>query len=486
MEKLDVAFIDPDLGSLIAAASLAAVGIGVVVFSPQATSSASQMRPAGVAGGFPSFAEPFLIRGLKRGPFLEPILNRMGILVRAKDYVQRNDPACQVCLPGVRFTFYTDDDKFEDELRMEFGKNHSNAAEFFQGMDELASQLDDITSSPEFPRTDSLKLSAARLLRARPGGSSTIPEANRLKKPTLSQAYDKYNLDENVRKTINVLLMGLGLPPTADTPAAGAAQILGSARKGAIYRADMDELAVMVLEVLKKRGGYIFPLASLRGMNVTGNKITALTLTKATGVDASMFIGSIRLLEALEISHTKKKSKKKSKDEPSARAWTEHKIEVVIDEDVIPVGMAERVITYDAEADIVLTVSISKSFRADIEEGSGGTGVPEGERSVRILRAICNTPHHLPDPERTIFNALSSLIPFLRDYSYDGRYSKEAARPLSYSPDGFLAVPKSEYSNLYPPGEELLRQMGLGTGIVNGRIISRLAAKKLGLKADML
>jgi|GEM_PF-2209950 len=461
MERLDVVYMAPDLGSLFGAVALAAGGLKVLVLEgeakrPQEKPAKDEARP-----GAPK--EPFLLRGLRAGGFLEPLLNRLGLLNRAREKVERIDPSFQVVTPDARVEVCASKEDIMREFAREFGSASKGAAALFSGFEQLGGEVYRVMGGDNFPSLP--KGIGGKLFRR----ATPDPEVEPLRTAPLSQLLADHALPEKFRMFLLAAIAGLGAPGGDGMAAAAAAAVIDSARRG-LYRADETELTKMILSTFKTRGGYTFPLQELEAAEMTGREIGALRMPKSNYIKSRLFIGSFsQWAEYLP------QEIKKTLLPPSSH--NAHRLDITVNSEAIPVGMKDRVIFLPQHAKVirpehVTRISLSPAFDAD-------------GASMRIVSAQSIRPGG-KDAREELRRHVLEIIPFLDEHSRNEQYTVETIPRILDTQRPFLEPPPNgAIDNLLPNEGEYLSDMGIGDGVISSRILARVILRKLGLRAEI-
>lgn len=461
MEKLDVVYMSPDLGSLFGAVALAAGGLKVLVLEGDAKRPGERPVKEDVWSKSPK--EPFLLRGIRPGGFLEPLLNRLGILNKAREKVERIDPSFQVVTPEARVEVWSGKDELTREFAREFGPASKSAAALFAGFEQIGGEVYRVMGDENFPNVP--KGIGSKLFRRVSPDAGVEP----LRASPLSKLVADHGLPEEFSLFLATAIAGLGAPGGDNMTAAAGAALMDSARRG-LYRADETELIKMILATFKSRGGYTFPLYELEAAEITGREIIALRMPKSNYIKSRMFVGSAS--RWAQYVPPEIKSALLPQGSPKL-----HRLEVMVNAEAIPVGMKDRVAFLPRRMKViypehVVRIALSQTFALD------GT-------SMRIVSAESIRPG-VEDAREELQRRLLDIIPFITEYRRDERYTVETISRALDSKRPFLELPPiGPIDNLLSNEGELLADMGIGDGVVSSRILARVILRKLGLRAEI-
>lgn len=459
MEKLDIVFLEPDLGTLFSAVALAAGGLKALVIEGQPSVAAKKTdEPEWV--GF--VREPYLLRGLRAGGFLEPLLNKLGLLIKAREKVEKIDPPFQVVTNQVRVDIRSTKNDLNREFSREFGPIAKKASALFNRFEEMATQIYELLHESEFPFVP------------RKSGffrkASTPFDISQFRKPLLNDMLEKEGLDKDFREFIYTATACLGVPYREKIPALCAAGVIDSARRG-IYRADIQELSKLVIEVFKAKGGYTFPMREIEGIEINGKRIEAIRASKGNYIRAKIFVGSSARWTKLAPTDAKGLLL------PSSTPFL-HSLRLLLAPSTIPVGMIDRIsflpesTTNSIEPLKVSKIAVSKEFDFNDEKCL----------TVKIEK-IALTDNDMREPLKA---QIAKLIPFYKEYLKEENYLVEPFPVNLNDETPFLEfINEDMCENLLPTEGEIAQRMGLGFEVVSGRILARIILKKLGLRAEI-
>ncbi len=460
VEKIDVVYIDPDISSLFGAVSLAAGGLKVVILEGKPHSravtsdSGEELTPA---------EEPFLWRGLRGGPFLEPLLNRLRLLISARDKVHRMDPPLQVVTPEVRLDYFTEDPHLQREFTREFGENGFRpAAAMSRYMAEQAEKVYELAGWSSFPPMP--QGLADRLFRREQDCSEELEEI-------CSESYEQFarrsRLGEAVGTFAGAIIAAMGLPAGADTPVASAGLILDGARRG-IYRADEAALKNMLLLTFKRKGGYVMPMDDLQQVELGRGAVSGLRMTKSNYIYSRLYVGAdSKLLNYLPAG-----------SEPAVPPPRVHTLTILTRRMALPVGMQDRVVMVNRRAEPLYPEHVARICIVPPSE--------KAEEDYVFVTGTSTRPGKISSVEGELWSAVKYLAPFIEDYTCGYRYDVEDSTMREGFREKFFELPPMEQvPNLLPREGDMLAEMGMGEGVISGRILARVILKKLGLKAEI-
>lgn len=458
MEKLDIVFLEPDLGTLFSAIALAAGGLKALIIEGQPKSATKKAEEP----EWLEFArEPYLLRGLRAGGFLEPLLNKLGLLIRARDKVEKIDPPFQVVTNQARVDIRATKNDLAREFSREFGPISKKAVNLFNRFEEMATKIYELLQESEFPFIP------------RKSGffrkTSSPFDITQFRRPFLEEWLEQEGLDGDFREFIYTTTASLGVPYREKTPALCASSLIDSARRG-IYRANLAELSKLVLEVFKTKGGYTFPMREIEAIEISGRRIEAIRATKANYIRAKLFVGSCA--QWAKLTTPDAKSFLVSPSTPFL-----HSLWALLSPSALPMGMLNRVAFLSDSKDAVMPsqvarIAISKEFEFN-EERCVAVKMEKIEIRDSDIRA-------------SLREQLAKLLPFYDEYVKEENYNVEPF-PVNLNPDlPFLELADdSACENLLPTEGEIAQRMGLGFEVVSGRILARVILKKLGLRGEI-
>lgn len=460
VEKIDVVYIDPDISSLFGAVSLAAGGLKVVILEGKPPSravvadSGEELTPA---------MEPFLWRGLRGGAFLEPLLNRLRLLISAREKVHRIEPPLQVVTPDVRLDYFGEDARLQREFGREFGENGFRpAVAMSRYMAERAEEVYELAGWPSFPPmpqglTD-------RLFRRE---QDCVGELEEIRSESFREFVRRSRLGEAVKTFAGGIIAAMGLPAGDDLPVASASLILDGARRG-IYRAGEAALRDMLLVTFKRKGGYVMSLDELQRVELGKGGVTGLQMTKSNYLYSRLYVGAdSKLLEYLPPG-----------SEPAFPPTRVHTLTLLTRRGAIPVGMKDRVVMVNRLAEPLYPEHVARICVLP----------PSGEvRDDYVFVTVTSMrPGRISSVEGELWSAARYLAPFIDEYLAGYRYDVEVSTVREGLREGFFELPPMEQApNLLPREGDLLAEMGMGEGVISGRILARVILKKLGLKAEI-
>jgi len=461
VEKIDAVYIDPDISSLFGAVGLAAGGLKVVILegkppcrSVTDADSGEEIAPA---------AEPFLWRGLRTGAFLEALLNRLRLLIRAREKVRRTEPPLQVVTPDVRLDCFGDDRLFRRELTREFEENGlGTALAMSRHMTELAERVYELAGMPSFPPMHAGF--ADRLFRREP---DCYGELREICDESFLRFARRSGLEEEVATFAGALIAAMGLPVGDDLPTASASLILDGVRRG-IFRADETALRNMLLLTFKRKGGYVMPLEELQGVELGKGGVTGLRMTKSNYIYSRLYVGAdSQLARYLPPGF-----------EPAFVPTVNHTLTILTRRSVLPVGMHDRVAVVNRRGEPLYPEHV---VRISI--------VPPSDKrrdDYVFLSAASTRPGKINSIENELWDVVRRLAPFIDEQLLGYRYDREDSTVRDWLRKRFFELPAmDEVPNLLPREGDMLAEMGMGQGVISGRILARVILKKLGLRAEI-
>lgn len=461
MEKLDVVYLAPDVSSLFGAVSLAAGGLKTLVLSDDG--APKKGRDCDSIESL-NQNEPFLWRGLRPGAFLEPLLNRLKLLISAREKVERIDPPLQVVTPDVRFDFYGADANLMKELLREFGGEEATRSyELIGSLAERAGKVYNLLNSESFPPME-LGMAGKFFRREADCG----PELDEIRRGTFSDAMRASGLSDTICLTLCGIVAAMGLPAGNDLPLSSAAVILDGVRKG-IFRADRSALRQMLLSTYKKHGGYSMALQDIEGVDMDRNGIAALRLSKSNYLQSKIYVASESFVSSLL------KNGKKPEERTGSK---KHILQLTANIGAVPVGMRDRVVIIGRKADPLYPEHVTK---ISVTKIGGIENADNVQISVDSLR-----PSGIETIENELWEALRTLSYFVDNYVISSNYYVFASPIREIPRKAYYEIPQNGLApNLFPREGDMLAEMGLGEGILSGRVLPKLILKKLGLRTDL-
>jgi len=459
LEKLDVVYLAPDIASLFGAVGLAAGGLKVIVLVEGHRTRVLESED-GTEVSPP--VEPFLWRGLRPVVFLEPLLNRLKLLINARGKVKHLNPALQVVTPDTRLDYFGADERLMKEMVREFGPDEADrAVRLLNELNEMAEQAYELASLESFPPMP-MGL-GERLMRRE---SSCRKELDMLLHTSFEEILHRSNVSEAVRTLLYCAIAGLGMPTGMELPACAAAILLDGIRRG-IYRVDEPALRGMLMNTFKRNGGYTMPLGELEGIEIGKDKISALRISKSNYIVSRLYVaGSKHVINFIP------------EYESTAACARLHILTVLARKGAVPVGMKDRVVTVSRKAEPLYPEHIARISVAKVNQVKEDKNV--------FLTVESYRPPGIDTIETELWDALRGVAPFMDDFVVSHRYDVDDSAFSAETPKAFFELlDDKRLTNLLPTESELLAQMGMGEGVINGRILSRVILKKLGLRAQM-
>lgn len=460
MEKLDVIFLEPDIGSLFGAVSLAAGGLKLLVLEEQANPLTLKNADG---ENVPVPREPFLWRGLRTGVFLEPLLNRLKLLINSRGMLDHIEPPLQVVTPDARVDYFGSDQQLGRELKREFDATEAKrVGDVLGNLTEWATKTYDLTAGDAYPPM-SLGL-AGRLFRREPDCRQELKEI--LKIP-MGELVSNGRVSGPARVFLGCIIAGLGLPAANDLPACVAGLLLDGSRRG-IYRADEKALNRLLISTFKKTGGYTMPMSELEAVEMSKGGISALRMTKSNYIYSRLFVASETYISRF------------AKETPGAASSREnrvHTLTVLAQSRVVPVGMRDRVVVVNRRTELlypeqVSRISVNRTAQAD-------------DKSEVFFTVESVRPAGIESAREELWDALRSVAPFIDEYVISHRYDVRDGFYSTSHRKGFLELPSdNNLANLLPRESDLLAEMGMGEGVISGRILPRIILRKLGLRTE--
>ena len=461
MEKLDVVYIAPDIGSLFGAVSLAAGGLKVLVLRDEH----APLTIKGENGTEVSLSsEPFLWRGLRTGVFLEPLLNRLKLLISARGKVETIDPPLQVVTPEARVDLFGEDDKLLKEIRREFGPDEFRRFKtFLSVIAESFEEAYGLVGSESFPV---MPLGfAEKIFRRENDISGDLREARKM---TFDQVMRNSGFNEHVRLALRAILSALGLPGGGALPFSVAATVFDGARRG-IFRADIEALKRLLMSTFKKRGGYTLNIRELEGVELDRNGISALKLSKSNYLTSRLYVAA----ESMLAPHLPPEVAPQN-----GTATRIHTLLMLAREEAVPVGMRDRVAVVNRNAEPLYPEHVTRISLNREKEKTDDAKV--------FIKVDSVSPAGIKSIEDELWEALRGVAPFVDDFVETSKYIVSDGTVRGNARTEFYELPAACVApNLLPLECDLLAEMGLGEGIVSGRILARLVLRKLGLRADL-
>ena len=460
MEKLDVIFLAPDIGSLFGAVSLAAGGLKLLVLEEQTTPLTLKNADG---ENVPVPREPFLWRGLRTGAFLEPLLNRLKLLINARGMVDHAEPPVQVVTPDARVDYFGSDQQLARELKREFDATEAKrVGDVLGNLTEWATKAYELTAGDAYPPM-SLGL-AGRLFRREP---DCRRELNEILKIPMGEFVGNGRVSGPARVFLECIIAGLGLPVSNDLPACVAGLLLDGSRRG-IYRADEQALSRLLISTFKKTGGYTMPISELEAVEMSKGGISALRMVKSNYIYSRLFVASETYISLLA---------EKTPGAVTSIRNRVHTLTVLAQSRVVPVGMGDRVVVVNRGSEMlypehVSRISVHRTAQAD-------------DKSEVFFTVESVRPAGMESAQDELWDALRNVAPFIDEYVISHKYDvKEASYSTSHR-RAFLELPSdNNLANLLPRESDLLAEMGMGEGVISGRILPRVILRKLGLRTE--
>lgn len=461
MEKLDVVYMKPDIASLFGAVSLAAGGLKVLVLDDKLQARVLKSEDGTEVSPPP---EPFLWRGLKSVVFLEPLLNRLKLLTVARDKVKHVNPSLQVVTPDARLDYFSPDAKLSQEFAREFGRDDENCViSLLNDLHEIAERVYELAGMESFPP---MPMSFAERLFKRE--ADCRKELEQLRDFSFEEVLRNSGVSEPVRTLFYSVIAAFEVPMGKELPACAAALVLGGIHRG-IYRADEPALREILISTFKKKGGYTLPMADLETVEMDKGGISALRMSKSNYIYSRLYVAADR--------HFIKYVPDKYKARVVAGARL-HILTIMAREGAVPVGMRDRVVVVNRKAEPLYPEHVARVSIAETTQADGNGNIFFTVESLQ--------PSGIDSVETELWEALRGVAPFIDDYVVSHRYDVEHSTFRARSKEAFFELPvEIGAPNLLPTEDDLLAQMGMGKGVISGRILARVILKKLGLRAKL-